>query len=128
MDNKVINQLEATYSEEFSLVADDLGNLEETVKAKMQQLGQGLLQRLVDRGLNGYKGSSMACKCGSSMKFIQHRSKDIHTLFGWITVKRSYYHCPDCGESLFPYDVTSGLGSEQLSAPYTGPGWTVILH
>ena len=115
MDNKIIDQLEATCSEEFSFVPDDLGTLEEAVKAKMQQLGQGLLQRLVDRDANGYKGSSMACKCGGSMKFIQHRSKGIHTLFGWITVKRAYYHCPDCGESIFPYDVGSGLGSEQVS-------------
>jgi len=116
MDNKIIDELEATYSEELTLVADDLGALEEAVKAKMQQLGQGLLQRLVDRGANGYKGSSMACKCGGSMKFIQHRSKDIHTLFGWIRIKRAYYHCPGCGEALFPYDDVSGLGSEQVSA------------
>ncbi|MFQ6036958.1 MAG: ISKra4 family transposase [Sedimentisphaerales bacterium] len=116
MDNKIIAELEATYSEEWTLVQDDLGALEEAVKVKMQQLGQGLLQRLVDRGANGYKGSSIACKCGGSMKFIQHRSKDIHTLFGWIKAKRAYYHCPNCGESLVPYDRVSGLGSEQLSA------------
>jgi hypothetical protein len=115
MDNKIISQLEAAYSEELTLVQDDLGALEDMVNIKMRQLGQGLLQRLVDRGKNGYKGSSITCKCGSSMKFVQHRSKDIHTLFGWITVKRAYYHCSECGESLFPYDVASGLGSEQLS-------------
>lgn len=115
MDNKIIDQLEETYSEEFTLVAGDLGILEETVRAKIQQLGQGLLQRLVNRQPNGYNGSSVACKCGCSMKFIQHRSKDIHTLFGWITVERAYYHCFDCGESLFPYDIASGLGSEQVS-------------
>lgn len=115
MNNKIIDQLEETYSEEFSLIAGDLGALEETVKAKMQQLGQGLLQRLVGRDVNGYKGSSILCKCGGSMKFIQHRSKNIHTLFGWITVKRAYYHCADCGESIFPYDLSSGLGAEQVS-------------
>ena len=49
------------------------------------------------------------------MKFIQHRNKDIHTLFGWIKIGRAYYHCPDCGGSVFPYDVAGGLGSEQLS-------------
>ena len=116
MDNRIIDQLEAAYADEFTLVAGDLGVLEEAVKAKIQQLGHGLLQRLVDRDANGYKGSSMACKCGNSMKFIQHRSKDIHTLFGWITVKRAYYHCSDCGKSLFPYDTASGLGSEQVSS------------
>ncbi len=116
VDTKILAQLEETFAEEVILAGNDLGSLEMLVKEKMQLLGQGLLQRLVDRQPNGYKGSSMACKCGGSMKFMQHRSKDIHTLFGWITVKRAYYHCPGCGESLFPYDVTSGLGSEQLSA------------
>ncbi|MHC4346290.1 MAG: UPF0236 family transposase-like protein, partial [Planctomycetota bacterium] len=63
----------------------------------------------------GYKGSSMACNCGGSVKFVQHRSKDIHTLFGWITVKRAYYYCPACGSTMAPYDKASGLGSAQLS-------------
>lgn len=115
MDTKIIDQLEEIYSEELINLTDNLGSLEEAVKEKMQQLGRGLLQRLVDRGANGYKGSSMSCECGGSMKFIQHRSKDIHTLFGWITVKRAYYHCSQCGASMFPYDVSSGLGCEQLS-------------
>lgn len=116
MDTKILAQLEETFAEEITLAGNDLGSLEMFLKEKLQLLGQGLLQRLVNRGANGYKGSSMACKCGGSIKFMQHRSKNIHTLFGWITVKRAYYHCPDCGESLFPYDVASGLGSEQLSA------------
>jgi len=115
MDNRIIDQLQAAYSEEFNLVAGDLGALEETVKAKILQLGRGLLQRLVDHQANGYMGSSMACECGGSMRFIQHRSKGIHTLFGWITVGRAYYRCPDCGKSVFPYDIASGLGCEQLS-------------
>ena len=49
------------------------------------------------------------------MEFVQHRSRDVHTLFGWINVERAYYHCPDCGDSYVPYDIASGLGSEQLS-------------
>ncbi|MFH1613516.1 MAG: ISKra4 family transposase [Planctomycetota bacterium] len=115
MDTKILAQLEEAFAEEIILAGNNLGSLEMLVKEKMQLLGQGLLQRLVDRGTNGYKGSSTSCKCGSPMKFIQHRSKDIHTLFGWITVKRAYYHCSDCGESLVPYDIASGLGSEQVS-------------
>ena len=115
MDTKILKQLEQTFAEEITLAGNDLGSLEMLVKEKIRLLGQGLLQRLVDRQSNGYKGSSLACKCGRSMRFIQHRSKDIHTLFGWITVKRAYYRCCCCGESLFPYDVASGLGSEQVS-------------
>ena len=115
MDTKILEQLEECFSEEFALAQADLAALEEVVKQKMQSLGQGLLQWLVDRRPNGYKGSSMACECDGSMRFVQHRSRDIHTLFGWIRVKRAYYHCPECGKSLIPYDVTAGLGPEQLS-------------
>jgi hypothetical protein len=115
MDNRIIDELEAAYSEELTLVSGDLGALEDAVKAKMQQLGQGLLQRLVDRNANGYKGSSLLCKCGGSMRFIKHRRRNIHTLLGWITIQRAYYHCPECGVSFVPYDKASGLGSEQVS-------------
>lgn len=115
MDTKILEQIEELFSEEFALVQHDLKQMEELVKAKMQLLGQGLLQRLVDKSKNGYKGGSIDCECGKSKKFVQYRSKQILTLFGCITVKRAYYHCPDCGKSLLPYDLASGLGSEQIS-------------
>jgi hypothetical protein len=95
--------------------AGNLGVLEEAVKVTMQQLGLGLLQRLVERSSNGYKGSSIACECGGSMKFVQHRKRDIHTVYGWVTIHRAYYYCYECGKGVFPYDRDSGIGSEQLS-------------
>jgi hypothetical protein len=115
MDTKILEQLEECFAEEIGLAGDDLDGLEEMVKEKLQLLGQGLLQRVVNRGANGYEGSSIPCNCGGSMKFVQHRSKDIHTLFGWITVKRAYYHCRACGISLAPYDKAGGLGGIHLS-------------
>lgn len=115
MNEAIIEQLAETFKHDFDLIQDDLGAIEQAVQEKMRLLGQGLLQRLVNRGANGYKGSSMACKCGGVMKFIQHRKRNIHTVFGWITVKRAYYHCSDCGAALAPYDKASGLGTEQLS-------------
>jgi hypothetical protein len=102
MDTKILELLEDCFNEEFSLIQHDLSALEELIREKMQLLGQGLLQRVVNRQRNGYKGSSMACECGGSMRFVQHRNRDIHTLFGWITIERAYYHCSDCGRGLFP--------------------------
>lgn len=81
----------------------------------MQQLGQGLLQRLVQRQHNGYQGGSIACNGGGSMRFVGHRSRDIHSIFGWIKIRRAYYHCPGCHSGYIPYDQASGLGCEQLS-------------
>ena len=80
MDTKILKQLEEAFNGEFDLVEDDLGSLEEIVIKKMRLLGQGLLQRLVNRSANGYKGSSLVCKCGGSMRFVNHRKRNVHTL------------------------------------------------
>lgn len=116
MDTQILEELEAAYSEEFDLLAGDLGALEQAVETKMRQLGRGLLQRVVRRHPNGYKGSSIFCDCGGSKRFVGHRAKDIHTVLGWIEIGRAYYHCRDCGVGLAPYDIDSGLGTGQLSA------------
>jgi len=116
MNEQIIEQLERTFKHDFELVSHNFADLERVVKEKMQLLGQELLQRMVNLKPNGYQGSSIACKCGRSMKFIQHRSRDIQTTFGWIRIKRAYYYCPDCRASLFPYDKASGLGSFNISA------------
>ena len=50
------------------------------MQEKMRLLGQILLQRLVNRGPNGYQGSYKPCKGGGSMRFVQRRSKDIKQL------------------------------------------------
>ena len=115
MNTKILEQIEELFSEEFALVQHDLAALETAVQEKMQLLGQGLMQRLVNRSLNSYQGPAIPCECGSSMKFMQHRPKDVHTLFGWIKIRRAYYRCQDCGRTAFPYDIASGLGSEQIS-------------
>jgi len=115
MYEEILDQMQELLKDEIENFGSDLGKLEEAAMAMMMSFGKGLLQRVVDSSRNGYEHSSIPCECGGSMKFIQHRNKDIHTLFGWIKISRSYYHCPDCGKSIFPYDVASGLGSEQLS-------------
>lgn len=116
MNEQIIEQLAQTFKNEFELVSRNFADLEKVIKEKMQVLGHGLLQRMVDLKPNGYQGSSIVCKCGQSMKFVQHRGRDIQTTFGWIKIKRAYYYCPDCGTSLFPYDKASGLGSFNMSA------------
>jgi hypothetical protein len=94
----------------------DLGQLEHVVMAKVRVIGQGLLQRAVEKGSRGYQGSSLYCsECGGSLKFVGYRRKGVQTLFGWINVSRAYYHCGGCGASRYPYDEESGLGGGHLS-------------
>lgn len=119
MDTKILEQLEAFFSQEIDLAGCDLGILESSVKHKLDLLGKGLLQRLIERSDKGYKGSHIRCDCGGTLRFVGNRVKNINTIFGWIEVSRAYYHCADCGQVDVPYDRRSGLGSEQIS-----PGWS----
>ncbi len=115
MYEEILDQMQELLKDEVKNFGGDFGELEQAVMAMMMSFGKGLLKRLVNKNLNGYKGSSISCECDSSMKFVQHRPRNIHSLFGWIQIKRAYYHCRDCGAGLAPYDKSSGLGSEQLS-------------
>jgi len=115
MYEEILDQMQELLKDEVKDFGGDFGELEQAVMKMMMSFGKGLLQRFVDCGPNGYQGSSIPCECNSSMKFVQHRSKNIHSLFGWIRLKRAYYNCRECGVSLAPYDKSSGLGSEQLS-------------
>ena len=54
MYEQIIEQLAEVFKDDLKLVQDDLGSLEQAVKEKIQLLGQGLLQRLVDNQPNGY--------------------------------------------------------------------------
>jgi len=60
MDTKIIKQLEEAFGEEIALAGQNLASLEVLVKEKLQLLGQGFLQRLVDRQTNGYQQTSLA--------------------------------------------------------------------
>lgn len=115
MNERILSELAGLIEQELGNFSNDLGKMETAVKKLVQSFGQGLLQRLVSRGRNGYHGSGINCSCGGFMKFVQHRERHIHSIFGWITFKRAYYRCPDCGNGVFPYDKESGLGDVQLS-------------
>lgn len=115
MYEEILDKMRELLKDEIENFAGDFGKTELAAMKLLTSLGKGLLQRLVDAGNNGYKGSSIACKCGGSMKFVQYRSRSIQTLFGEITIKRAYYYCSNCGTGRAPYDKAGGLGSEQVS-------------
>jgi len=115
MYKQILDQLEQLLKEEMGNLGGDFAKAEQVVMQTMLSLGKGVLQRLVEHGSKSYKGSSMACECDGSMRFIGHRRRYIHSLFGWIRIRPAYYHCPDSGSSLAPCDTASGLGREQLS-------------
>jgi hypothetical protein len=115
MYEQILDQFEQLLQEEITDFGADFARDEQAVWKTILALWHAALQRIVGRQRNGYHGSHIRCACGGWMKFVQHRSRDIHSLLGWIELTRAYYHCAQCGASCAPYDQTSGLGSQQLS-------------
>lgn len=49
------------------------------------------------------------------MENLGIRERKITCLFGLITIRRTYYQCPQCGTLQFPYDEQLDIGSSMLS-------------
>ena len=64
----------------------------------------------------GYCGSSCACACSRSAKFVGWRPKTVVSLFGEVRLSCSYYRCQACGASQQPWDAALRLGSRRVTA------------
>jgi len=99
------------------VLAEDLAleMAEETVRAGVLAIGARLLAAgLAARG-TGKAGARHPCSCGADARCEGYRSKGVHTVVGWITVRRAYYACPDCGHGHCPLDAALGLARDSLS-------------
>ena len=64
----------------------------------------------------GYHGSSIACACGRSAKFVAWREKTVVSLFGDLRLCGSYYHCGHCRTGQQPWNASLRLGSRRVTA------------
>ena len=63
----------------------------------------------------GYHGSSCACACGRSARFVNWRPKRVLSLVGEMELNRAYYHCAACGCGLVPWDLHLAIGHRHLT-------------
>ena len=88
--------------------------VETAVRAAMSTLGASLLEQLL-AGDTGYCGPRVGCAAGHQAGFVGYRSKTVDTVLGRITVRRAYYHCPDCRRGVIPRDDQLGVAGRSLS-------------
>jgi len=82
MYEQILDPFEQLLQQEITDFGADFARDEETVWKTILALGHAVLQRIVGRQRNGYHGSHIRCACGGWMKFVDHRSRDIHSLLG----------------------------------------------
>ena len=83
--------------------APKLSQMEEKVLAVRQQLGQRLLQAMIEDQEARQPAEPPKCPtCGAEMRYKGQKGIDLETRLGGIEVERGYYYCAHCESGLFP--------------------------
>lgn len=88
--------------------------MELALRAGLTQLGGGLLESLLAADA-GYRGPAVACGAGHQARFVSYRDKAVDTVLGPVTIRRAWYHCPQCGHGMAPRDADLGVAGETMS-------------
>lgn len=111
----VTGELAQVWDELSRMDTPDLETAEAAVRAGVLAIGARLLAAgLAARG-TGKAGAHRPCACGGVATCEGYRTKQVQTLVGWITVRRAYYACPQCGHGHCPLDAALGLRRDSLS-------------
>lgn len=112
-----IDDMLRDWIENKSMNPQSLKQMEGQMREWMQRLG-GLLLWLWLKWLSReYKGSTSECPhCGNIAGYLRQRDGVLHTMFGRIRYKRSYYGCKICHQGHYPLDDKLGLRPNAMSA------------
>ena len=82
----------------------DLEACENALRPLALAAGAKALSVLLEPVGRGRRDEPVVCECGAAMESQGLRSKDLLTILGPVTYKRSMFRCPSCGRTRFPGD------------------------
>jgi len=91
----------------------DLEAVEGALRAAVLAAGGRLLGELLEGVGSGRRGEPVICKCGKRMESRGLRRKDLSTILGDVSWRRSMFQCSQCGATHYP-------GDEELDVRDTG--------
>lgn len=105
--------------------------LEARTQHVVPQVGQVILQALVEAQGSGLAGPERACGCGGRQRYHdRHRPLEITSSLGAIMLEqRAYYRCAQCKAHTLPLDEQLGLGTSGRMSRYLQEqcGWLLAL-
>ena len=81
----------------------DLTSLENSIRAVLKDVGLQVYEKVLEKE-DEKLGKEIHCECGRMSRRISRRAGKLMTVFGWVTYRRSYYGCTQCGEKQIPLD------------------------
>lgn len=118
MDNhNDIDKFLRDWIEQKSVNPQSLKQMESQIRVWMHRLGGLLLWLWLQWLSREYKASISQCPyCGKTAQYKRQRDGVLHTMFGCIGYKRSYYGCDGCHQGHYPLDDKLGLRPNAMSA------------
>lgn len=92
-----------------------LAAAETTTFTRLRTVGARVLEAGMAARGTGKAIGALVCECGARLHSEGTRPKGVQTLVGWITLHRTYYRCPTCGQGQVPLDTALGLGRDSTS-------------
>jgi hypothetical protein len=93
-----------------------MGTMEQTLDRVILEGRRRALEGLVQQAA---QAQALTCpRCRRALHVEEHgRERKVNSAFGLIRFARSYGFCPDCGEYVYPADVTLGLQERAPASP-----------
>ena len=93
----------------------DLEAWEGAIRVAVLAAGAGVLERLLADACCGQRDEAVMCACGTRMQSRGVREKELRTILGPLTLRRTMFQCPDCGATGFPGDVALDVANTSFS-------------
>jgi len=95
--------------------APDLEAWEKCLKEAVLAAGARVLEQLLADVCCGRRDEAVMCACGQRMQSKGVREKELRTILGPLTLRRSMFQCPACGATRLPGDEALNIANTSFS-------------
>jgi hypothetical protein len=86
-----------------------VAEMEQGLRQALREIGQQCLGEMLTRSDTQTYGVRITCACQERARRVSRRRAQLLSIFGWISYRRSYYHCVTCGRRWVALDEQEGL-------------------
>jgi uncharacterized protein with PIN domain len=98
--NEIIQQL-LDWTEQTD--RPNLTQIEDEILALREQLSRCMLESVLAAQEATQPAQGETCpRCGQPLRFKGRRTVQVESRVGAAELERGYYHCPECGQGIFP--------------------------
>ncbi len=118
LEAEVAQEVEALLGRE-ALAELDFEALEVALRQRTLRLAAHAIEQRLNADLSDEAPGRLRCPCGSEVRYIGRRAKQVQSVLGPLRLERAYYHCSWCGHGCCPRDQHLNIENTSLSPALT---------